>query len=117
MAIRDREVTVSVRVATHQSNGAGMAAYLAAGIGVFAMGLVVTLSEMGLLTLPVLYEPAGGVSSRTTAAVLIWLVSWGALHLRWRDSELNPRMITIGTLLLVLLGLLGTFPPFWEVVA
>ena len=49
-------------------------AFLAAGIGAFAVGLFVLLNEMGLFAAPALYEPAGGVSGRTTFAVVAWLV-------------------------------------------
>src|SRR3546814_11456369 len=55
------------------TNGAALAAILAAGIGAFAIGLVVIVNETGLLAVPALYAPAGGVSGRTTLAALIWL--------------------------------------------
>ena len=57
------------------ANGAAVAAFLAAGIGAFAMGLVVILNEAGLFAAPSLYPPAGGVSGRTTIAVAIWLIA------------------------------------------
>lgn len=43
------------------TNVAALAAYLAAGIGAFAMGLFVILSEADVFTAPSLYAPAGGV--------------------------------------------------------
>jgi hypothetical protein len=64
-------------------NGAALAAFLAAGIGGFAMGLIVILSETGLFVPPTLYQPAGGVTGRTALAVVLWLVAWAVLHSRW----------------------------------
>jgi hypothetical protein len=98
--------------ATH-SNGALWAAILASGIGGFAVGLVVILNEAGIFAAPTLYGPAGGVSGRTTIAAVIWLFSWLVLHRRWRNRDVEGRRITGISLVLVLLGLLGTFPPVW----
>ena len=95
------------------ANGAALAAFLAAGTGVFAMGLVVILNELGLFPMPALYAPAGGVSSRTAAAVVIWLIAWAVLHQRWKGRWIEPRRVRTPTLLLVAAGLLLTFPPVW----
>jgi hypothetical protein len=93
-------------------NGALMAAVLAAGIGSFAMGAVVIIGELGVI-IPALYQPAGGVSGRTTVAALIWLAGWAVLHNRWKHRELDMRPIQTVTLVLVGMGLLLTFPPVW----
>ena len=65
-----------------ESNGAALAALLAATIGVFALGLIVILNEAGVFTVPAIYAPSGGVSGRTTLAVVIWLIAWAILHRR-----------------------------------
>ena len=96
------------------ANGAALAAFLAAGIGALATGLVVVLNEAGLLAVPALYAPAGGVTGRTALAAAIWLLAWALLHRRWRDRRLEPRRIHAATLLLVGLGVLLTFPPVWS---
>ncbi|MBC5991199.1 hypothetical protein H8953_18505, partial [Bacillus pumilus] len=80
---RERPATAPLEV-RGVPNGAALAAYLAAGIGTFAMGLVVLLNEMGLLAVPALYAPAGGVSGRTTLAMVVWLLAWVVLHARWK---------------------------------
>ena len=95
-------------------NGAAMAAFLSAGIGAFAVGLVVLINEAGIVAVPSLYAPAGGVSGRTTAAAAVWLVAWAVLHYRWRGCEINPRRIELWTLILTGLGVLATFPPIWQ---
>lgn len=102
---------------TKSTNGRALAAFLAAGVGAFAMGLVVVLNEMGLFVAPTLYGPAGGVSGRTTLAVVLWLIAWAALHRSWRDRDVDSGRVALATLVLVALGVLGTFPPFWAVVS
>jgi hypothetical protein len=94
--------------------GAALAAFLAAGIGAFAMGAVVLANESGLFVAPSLYAPAGGVSGRTTIAVLIWLVSWGVLHARWKNREIDAGPVRIATLVLIGIGVIATCPPVWS---
>jgi hypothetical protein len=95
------------------ANGPAWAALLAAGIGGFAMGLVVLLNEAGIFTAPSLYAPSGGVSGRTTIAVAVWLVSWAVLHARWRERRVEARRIRTVMLALIAAGLVATFPPVW----
>jgi hypothetical protein len=101
-------------LATHP-NGALWAAILASGVGGFAVGVVVILNEAGIFSAPTLYGPAGGVSGRTTIAAAIWLLSWAVLHVRWRNRTVDGGRITAISVILILLGLLGTFPPVWTV--
>ena len=95
------------------ANGAAMAAVLGAGIGSFAMAAFVLLNEAGLFTAPALYGPAGGVTGRTTFATIVWLLAWGVLHARWRSREVAPGPVFTWTVVLVVLAILGTFPPLW----
>jgi hypothetical protein len=98
---------------TTGANGAIWAAIMASGVGSFALGLVVILSELGLPLAPSLYPPAGGVSGRTTIAALVWIISWVVLHRRWRHQHVEGGRVTAIAVLLILLGLLGVFPPTW----
>ena len=99
--------------AVTRSNGALWAAILASGIGALAVGLMVILNESGIYSAPTLYGPAGGVSGRTTIAAVIWLVAWAVLHRLWRDREVDGGRVTVIAVVLILLGLVGTFPPVW----
>jgi hypothetical protein len=96
------------------TNGAALAAFLAAGIGAFAVGLFVVLNETGLYAAPALYGPAGGVTGRTAFAVAVWLIAWAVLHSRWKSKEIGRRRIQTVTLVLILLALVLTFPPAWS---
>ena len=91
------------------------AAILASGIGAFAMGFVVILNEAGIFAAPSLYGPSGGVSGRTTIAVIVWLVAWAVLHRRWRNRSVGARRVRAITLLLIGLGLVASFPPVWAI--
>lgn len=91
-------------------NGAAMAAFLAAGIGSFALGLIVILNGAGIISVPALYGPAGGVTGRTTLAVVIWLIAWVVLHFLWKDHQIEPRRIHLISLILIGLGILLTVP-------
>lgn len=95
------------------ANGAAVAAVLAAGIGAFWMGLLVIASEAGIFTAPSLYGPSGGLSGRSTFAVIGWLVAWGILHARWRDRTVATARVLTWTLVLVGLAVVLTFPPVW----
>ena len=77
------------------------------------MGLFVVLHETGVFVSPSLYAPAGGLSGRTTSAVIVWLVAWGVLHARWKRRTVASAWVLRLTLVLVTLGILGTFPPLW----
>lgn len=95
------------------TNGAAMAAVLGSGIGSFAMGAFVLLNEAGLFAAPALYGPAGGVTGRATFATIVWLLAWGVLHARWMSREVASGPVFTWTVLLVVLGIIATFPPLW----
>ncbi len=97
----------------HLPSGPALAAVLAAGIGAFAMGAFVLANEAGIFVAPSLYGPAGGLSGRSTFTVIVWLVAWGLLHVRWRGRDVRVAGVFGWTLLLIALGVVATFPPVW----
>ena len=103
----------SVSIEQRMANGSAMAAFVSAGIGSFAVGLMVILNEAGILVAPTLYGPSGGVSGRTTLAAVVWLIAWGVLHYRWNGRSIAARPIYVVTVILIGLGVLLTFPPVW----
>ncbi len=94
-------------------NGAALAAYMAAAVGAFATGLISLLNAAGVLPVPTLYSPAGGVTGRTTLAALIWLITRAVLHQRWKQRDLEPGRAHAVTVVLALLGILFALPPVW----
>ena len=112
MTSRPRDTTVE-RQRDDIANGAALASFMGAGIGSFAMGVFASVNEAGIFVAPTLYGPAGGVSGRTTFAVVVWLMAWALLHSRWKSRQIECRRVYTATVVLIGLGLLGTFPPVW----
>lgn len=100
------------------SNGPAAAATLAAGIGCLAMGVLTTLSEVvgGLGPALNFYNPSGPLSGKTLVSVVIWLLSWLILGRSWGQKQVNFGGVFGLSLVLIALGLLGTFPPFFELI-
>jgi hypothetical protein len=99
------------------TNGAAAAAILAAGIGSFILGVLTTLKANIKVIKSILafYAPTGPLSGQTTLAVMGWLLAWVMLHRWWKEREVDFGNVFIITMVLIVLGLLGTFPPFFEV--
>lgn len=97
------------------AHGASLAAVMAAGIGALAMGLFVIANEAGVYAAPSLYGPAGGLSGRSTFAVITWLVAWAVLHWRWQASSPDSGTVLRWTLILTVIGVVLCFPPVWGV--
>ena len=95
------------------------AAVLAVGIGAFVLGLLTTLSEAstGVHDFLEFDEEVGPLSGKTIIAVIAYLVSWAVLHGLWRRQDPTLRPILIATVLLIALGILGTFPTFFQAFA
>lgn len=104
-----------VRVVETIPNGPGGAAILAAGIGCAAIGVLAIAAELspGLRGLLNFYNPVGPLSGKTTVALVVWVVAWYGLSLLWGAKTVNMRAINVAALILLGLGFLLTFPPFW----
>ena len=79
------------------------------------MGVFVLLAEAGIFAAPSLYGPAGGVSGRTTFAVVVWLLAWSITHRRWKTRHVEPERVWVITLALIAFALVATFPPVWRI--
>jgi len=105
---------------TQSPNGSAWAAILAAGIGCASFGFFVDLAEASkaVSNRLNLYNPAGDLSGKSTAAVIVWLVAWGILNAKWKRRAIeSPGWIMMITLLLVLAALVATFPPIIDLFA
>lgn len=98
------------------TNGAAAGAVLAAGIGSFVLGLLTTLAAASKVIGALLnfYNPGGPLSGKTTVAVVVWLVAWALLHGAWKNRQVEFGKVSSIAMLLVALGLLGTFPLFFD---
>lgn len=97
-------------------NGPVAAAFLAGGIGVFVLGLLTTGAAAfeGVANALRWSTPVGPLSGKSGGAVIVWLVAWVILGSIFRRREVAFRSIYRWTLILVAVGLLLTFPPFFE---
>ena len=92
------------------------AAFLAAGFGTLVLGVLTTLAE----AIPALKDwlaftsQVGPLSGKTTVSVIAWLVAWVVLAVALRGREIHPRTVYWLSGLMIVLGLAGTFPTFFE---
>lgn len=95
-------------------NGGAAAALLAAGIGCLALGVLSVLTTVfdSISEALKFYGLADDISGVSTLMIVVWLLSWLLLHPRWKQRQMHFPWVLLVTLLLIALGLLGTFPPF-----
>jgi hypothetical protein len=104
---------------TDKPEGPISAAIIAAGVGAAALGLLTTLAEASTSVKDWLQfsDAVGPLSGKTIVAVIVWLLAWVALHIGLRNRPYETgRALTI-CLILLGLGILGTFPTFFEAFA
>jgi uncharacterized membrane protein YdcZ (DUF606 family) len=92
------------------------AAIIAAGVGSLALGVVTTLAEASTGFKDALNwnSAVGPLSGKTIVTVLVWLAAWAVLHLVYRRKPYETRRALTVALVLVALGVLGTFPTFFQ---
>jgi hypothetical protein len=103
-------------------DGPAAAAILAAGIGMFVLGLLTVLSEAseGIHDWLEKWEfdrGVGPLAGKTAVAVIAWAVSWIVLGLAWRRKDVNLRAWFWVALVVGALGFVGTFPPLFQAFA
>lgn len=97
-------------------NGSSAAAILASGIGLAVTGLVTVTAENIPAWLNALAwsKPVGALEGKTTLGLIGWVVSWVILGVLWKDKEVKLRPVLLVTIILFVVGLLTTFPPFFD---
>jgi hypothetical protein len=108
-----------MRSASHdemEPNGGIVAAVVAAGVGCAALGVCTVLSaaSSGFADFLTLYAPSGPLTGKATVATLVYLIAWVNLHARLRYRELRLFRAFLLTMALLGVGLVGTFPPFYQ---
>jgi hypothetical protein len=100
-------------------DGGVAATIIAAGVGCAAFGIAVVLAESvsTIKQLLTLSSAVGPLSGKAVAALVVYPVVWLVLHAALRKSQ--TKITTIGgwTIVFVAIGLLGTFPPFYGLIA
>lgn len=106
---------------TNRLNGPVSAALLAGGIGAAAFGLITLVYELNdtsdFAKSLSWYKPTGGLSGKSTLGVITFFVAWAILHYIWKGKETNFTLISSIAIALLVVGLVGTFPPVWHLLA
>ena len=106
---------------TDKPNGPLAAALLAGGIGCAVLGVVTFMNQTdptsAFSRALVWVKPVGALSGKSSLAILAFLLAWVILGLVWRGREVNFKAVSIVAFLLLAIGLIGTFPPVWYLVA
>jgi len=109
-------VETTTRNSCDKPSGPAFAAVLAAALAFALLGAVTTLAEVldGFGDGLAFSSRVGMLSGETIIAIAVYFVSWAGLGLFWRRS--NPPLLPVAVIsaLLVVVGLLGTFPPFFR---
>jgi hypothetical protein len=103
-------------VETDRPEGPISAAIIASGIGATALGLFTTLAEASTTLKDWLQfsDEVGPLSGKTIMTVVVWLISWAILHAVLRGKQYETGRAFIIAMVLIGLGVLGTFPTFFE---
>jgi hypothetical protein len=104
---------------TGKPDGPAAAVMIASGLGVFTLGLMTTLavingSVKSFLEWFQFDQGVGALAGKSTVAVLVFFVAWLVLYLIWREKDVVLKTSFYIGLGLGILGVIGTFPPFFE---
>jgi hypothetical protein len=102
-----------------KANGPAAAAVLAMGIGTLCFGCCITVTEVDkhLADKFNWYQPTGPLSGKTGVAIVVWLITWGALSRSWRNREASLGRVSILAFVLLGAGFLLSFPPVFDAIA
>jgi hypothetical protein len=101
----------------NKPNGPAAAALLAGGIGSAALGLatfVVEASE-AVKTSMNWYNPVGPLTGKSSIGIIAFFVAWIILNYVWKGKETNFTRVATISMVLVVIGLILTFPPAWHI--
>jgi hypothetical protein len=100
-------------------DGPPAAGLIAAGIGAVTLGVFITLAEASTDVADWLQwnDRVGPLSGKTILAVVAYFGSFLILGLWWRNKTFALRTVLVVAGILVVLGLLFTFPPVFQAFA
>ncbi len=97
------------------------AAFLGVGLGSFLFGLIVLIAESkagaGFSAALNVVKPVGALSGKTTLGVIAFVLSWIGFRFAFKNRAIKLSMIFTISIVLLVLGLLMTFPPVFELFA
>jgi hypothetical protein len=95
------------------------AAFIASGMGSAVLGIATTLAEVSepLRSHLFWFGRGGPLAGETSLAVIVFFVSWAALTVTLRRYPIRLKTAFVAAIVLVLVGLLLTFPPVFRLIA
>jgi hypothetical protein len=92
------------------------AALVAGGLGCAALGVMTTMAEASPEVKEALnwWPPGGPLTGKAGVATGVFLTSWLVLHGAWRRRNVSYGPMAVASSGLVAVGLVGTFPPFFQ---
>jgi fluoride ion exporter CrcB/FEX len=109
----------AIDTTTEKPNGPVAAGLLAAGIGAFVLGILTTVGEASeSFSASLQYnDRVGPLSGKTLVSTAAFIGAWVVLGAVLRHRNLAWRPVLAMTAVLVGLGVLGTFPTFFQAFA
>jgi hypothetical protein len=116
MTFHREKLDVSNLPAFARMDGGIAAAFIAAGIGCFGVGVMTALAEANekIANLLNWWNPVGPLSGKTGAGLIAWLASWLILHFILKEHETKLKTVLVVSLVLIGFGFLLTFPPVFD---
>lgn len=110
---QSRPTSTAAHGTAAQTNGAGAAAVLSAGIGSFLLAVFAIIGDKSAAAKSffIFSKPTGPLSGVTTSAIIVWIAVWIVLHLRWRGRSVKLARTNAIAITLLVLAVLLTFPP------
>ncbi len=98
-------------------NGPVAAALLSGAIGSAVLGVVTFANQVAPASAfsqwLVWYKPVGALAGKSSLSIIAFLLAWAVLGWLWRQQEMRISRIAVISFILLGIGLIGTFPPFW----
>lgn len=116
-AITDANVKeLFAELGADKPNGPVLAALLASGIGVTTLGFLTTVAEANanFANLLKINAGVGPLSGKTVYATAAFVASWIVAGIIMRGKNYSERKFLMATFVLIAIGILGTFPIFWD---
>ena len=113
------EAQAEEELEAERPSGPAAAVVLAAGIATLLLGILTTLAEAstGIHDWLQFYDRVGPLSGKTIISAAVFFGAWGVLTALWRSSDPPLKKVTAVAVALIVLGLIGTFPIFFQAFA
>jgi hypothetical protein len=118
-AMEHGESTPAEAIAGEPPSGPAAAAILAVGIATLALGILTTWAEAktGFADKLQWNDRVGPLAGKTIITAIVYVATWIVLGIAWRRSNPPLRRIVMISVLLMVLGFVGTFPKFFDLFA